>query len=152
MKRSLFNLFFSDHPEHGTQILAGMWGFKIAQNRSLTNYIYALITDKILAQSFNPVQSNERGEFDQHFLGQYVWPIAVKNSTAHDSYTCARYENSKPFPTRRLNPSCYVANLHLCDESLEPVAALNDSLLFKGSLPACPDQCRSKEHPDWLYC
>jgi hypothetical protein len=106
-----------------------MWGFKTAQNRQLTTKIYDFFTNN----------------FDQYFLTDQVWPIAVNDKTAHDSYTCKHFANSKPFPTKRLNSDCFVGYQDWCDDKLESKAT-------NSSLPKCPLECRSLDHQDWEYC
>ena len=32
---------------------------------------------------------------------RYVWPWAIKDSIGHDAYYCQKYNNTKPFPTKR---------------------------------------------------
>ena len=52
---------FLDHPQHGTQILGGMWGFKTKKNRALANRIFNLITDPALARKYNGDLQSPKG-------------------------------------------------------------------------------------------
>ena len=88
---------------------------------------------------------SERGA-DQFLLAYYFWPLAIKNSTIHDSYHCQVKdlggEFSQPFPTRRPNGSrCHVGALGCCDTK--------SSLSI---IQICPENCRPIEHRDWIYC
>jgi hypothetical protein len=49
-------------------------------------------------------QVSTRDEFfqDTNWLNARVWPEAVKDVLQHDSFSCAKYTGSVPFPTRRV--------------------------------------------------
>ena len=61
----LKNIFWTDHPQHATLILGGMWGFYNSRNRKLANQIYNKIINKSIAFHYN--QQNKKG-MDQFFL------------------------------------------------------------------------------------
>jgi len=87
-----------DHPQHGTPILAGMWGVK----KPIDINFYKSIT------SF-PLQ-NYYG-IDQEFLAKIVYPTAKNSSIVHDEFF-----DKKPFPIKR-NGIEYVGQVFLEDDS-----------------------------------
>jgi hypothetical protein len=94
--------------------------------------------DKNIASKYNPGFKNTKG-FDQFFLTDQVWPITKTNATIHDSYTCKSFIGS-PFPTKRIG-ACFVGRI--ADLGCE----LNNS-----SYMICPQNCRPKDHQEWIYC
>ena len=38
---------------------------------------------------------------DLQFLGERIWPLVKHDQIAHDAYTCSKFPNSHPFPTKR---------------------------------------------------
>lgn len=69
-----------DNPQHGTEILGGMWG---ARNSILNNM-------KELIQSY---AKGDYWQVDQNFLRDVIYPLVSKNSFVHDEF----FER-KPFP------------------------------------------------------
>jgi len=72
-----------DHPQHGTEILGGMWG----------------VRGNILANLKELITSYDKGNFwqvDQNFLREMVFPLVKNNSCVHDEYF-----QKIPFPTKR---------------------------------------------------
>ncbi|XP_059351264.1 uncharacterized protein LOC130702814 [Daphnia carinata] len=118
-----------DHHAHCTSILAGMWGAKISQHRS-----------EIAAASYKILKRNHRMEYDydQLLLSKYMWPIAIKNMMAHDSYCCKRFPHVKPFPTKRIGV-LFIGSRGLPGEGLKFV---------------CPKKCRplNATSPEWKFC
>jgi hypothetical protein len=52
-----------DHPQHGTAILAGMWGFKIQDDRKLAKKIYDSVINPSILKKYNPNRSQPKGKF-----------------------------------------------------------------------------------------
>ena len=129
-------------------IIGGTWGFASVRNRSLATQIYSLMVNPIEASAFNEKMENEKN-CDQTFLRDKIWPLVKANATIHDSYLCKRFPSSKPYPTRRTIPSCYVGNFEWCDDEVTVRHFLNHSLYDNF---ICPVECRPKDHKDWLYC
>lgn len=72
-----------DHPQHGTEILGGMWG----------------VRGNILANLKELITRYDKGNFwqvDQNFLREMVFPLVKNNSCVHDEYF-----QKIPFPTKR---------------------------------------------------
>jgi len=72
-----------DHPYHGTEILAGMWGCKYPILKDMKDFI----------------KDYTKGDFwqvDQNFLREVVYGKVRENALVHDEF----FEN-KPFPSRR---------------------------------------------------
>jgi len=79
-----------DHPSHSLfPMSGGMW----CANAST----FAFLSRKM-------VQVSTRDEFfqDMNWLNARVWPVAVKDVLQHDSFSCAKYKGSVPFPTQRV--------------------------------------------------
>jgi len=126
-----------DNPEHGTSIMAGMWG-----GRNWHNAVYRPILSKML----NATQSLAK-HTDQAVLDMFLWPEILKRKDvmAHDSYLCTQYPLSRPFPTQRCDPGEFVGRALLQDRmkaKLKPLKPLKE----------CPPACRPAEHQDWLRC
>lgn len=74
---------------------------------------------------------------DWRFLLQnYLWPLIKENALVHDSYTCAMFPGSMPFPTQRVNHTFVGMSSDEKQLQLEP----------------CPTVCRPSDHQDWEYC
>lgn len=127
--------FLIDHPQHGTNILGGMWGFKSSDDRKLANDIITKIKNKNISEKYN---FNSRKGLDQHFLRNEIYALIKGKSIIHDSYLCTRFKDSEPFPSKRKG-NCFVGRVGPCNES--------DNSFFK-----CPLECRLNNHSDWLKC
>eukprot|EP01135_Chromosphaera_perkinsii_P005342 Nk52_evm23s343 gene=Nk52_evmTU23s343 len=123
--------FMRDHPYHHVPIMGGMWGGK-----------YGIIKEKDLYKFIHPDADKVDMDTymgDQTFLKEHIWPVAQKRGyTAHDSYRCKKYPNSKPFPTRRTSLAHFVG---------KAVPGLYPPLT-----EPCPWACRPANHKDWLFC
>jgi hypothetical protein len=124
-----------DHPQHGTSILGGMWGFYNERNRTLANRILNLILDKNISVRYNSNDKSPKGA-DQHFLTSHVYGLIKVDSVIHDSYLCQNY-GGQPFPTKRKG-NCFIGNPFDCN--------------ITASFFKCPPQCRPKAHLDWESC
>jgi hypothetical protein len=102
------------------------------------------MTNPVIAENYNKNDRDRKG-YDQFFLSDFVWPFAKLNATVHDSFTCHEYVNSAPFPTKRLNPKCFVGSPDECEESLGILSPLKSENF-------CPIDCRPHVHLDWFYC
>ena len=124
-----------DHPHHGTEILGGEWGAKLTDPNIREKFVKSW--QKILN---DPLLWTSRTNYgaDQHLLSKHVWPWAKHISISHDSYTCQKYPNTRPYPTQRLNePNNFVASVVFENHTLTK---------------ECPKACRPKNHQDWKTC
>ena len=76
-----------DHPNHNRMLNGGMWG---GVKGAISNM-------KELTRTF----SQQNYAADLHFLSQAIVPIVKGDILAHDSYSCEKWENSHPYPTKR---------------------------------------------------
>ncbi|CAF2117142.1 unnamed protein product [Rotaria magnacalcarata] len=127
-----------DHPMHGVPMLGGMWGFRPSLNRSISRLILDKIYNRELIKRYT-------GRADQSFLSSHVWPYAKASAIAHDSFLCKREfgQKSEPFPTQRPSANetnCFIGCVRPC--------------CSHGKMPFghCPQECRPKDHPEWVYC
>ena len=131
-----------DHPEHGWQILAGMFGMKQDTAKSKND---ALSEFKSMVMD-NLTVVWDRGN-DQHVLTKFVIPRAKNEALVHDSYLC---NNSNliqgaitlPFPTERMMKE----NVKRQEPNF--VGNLGDA----GIEYVCPIECRPPDHKDWTFC
>jgi hypothetical protein len=86
-----------DHPHHGAEILAGMWGIKRDNSFNLKNECDQFVATQRGAGQFNR---------DQIFLKTCVYPNYKDNQLAHDSCHTS-FSHSKPFPTPMVG-MCFV--------------------------------------------
>ncbi len=114
-----------------------MWGFYNQRDRNLSKQIFNDIIDQNIAKQYNSRPINSKGQ-DQFFLSSYVYQKIKKNSVIHDSYLCLMYNDSEPFPTKRVG-NCFVGGENA-------LSCINET--FKD----CPVQCRPQNHQDWNTC
>jgi hypothetical protein len=123
-----------DHPEHSIPILGGLWGIKINKERLLIKNVSQHLLSPDIAQCYTD-------EHDQTFLADYIWPRANmyhKMTLQYDSFHCAKFPNSHPFPTRKESPTRFVGcRRPNCTQDKHP---------------QCPKGCRPVDHPDWIWC
>jgi hypothetical protein len=79
-----------DHVNHDYPLSGGMWGGK-------KNCMPFSIRRKIL--EFKTGKHEYMA--DMNFLNTIVWPVAQHSIISHDSFFCAKYPGSRPFPSRR---------------------------------------------------
>lgn len=127
-----------DHPAHSTYILGGTWGAKINQVRQEMMSAFK----KLFKDGLAYIPREKGGGYDQIALTRYIWPWAKKVALSHDSYTCHKFSKTSAFPTQRV-PG--IGNF------IGSVVSLNQSLGFDVRWK-CPEKCRPKNHPDWIYC
>lgn len=79
-----------DHPNHDRGLNGGMWGG--------TKGAF-----KAVGSLEELIHTHPKGAYgaDLDFLCNILWPLVLGDQISHDSWTCERYPNSKPFPTRR---------------------------------------------------
>lgn len=84
-----------DHPAHCRGLNGGLFG---AKGGSLPNMLSSI------QDWLKTLKAKGQTEFiyndDQEFLGRYIWTRFSMHSMQHDS--CCNYQDSLPFPTRRL--------------------------------------------------
>ena len=131
-----------DHPEHRAQIPGGMFGTRV--NASLIKYSHFQILQRIL-QAANVTWY--KGQ-DQSLLNRFLWPICKHDLIAHDSYRCLKYPNigNRAYPTQRIASMDFKNGV-----KYNFVGSNGGSISLNDSQP-CPEQCRPKEHSEWLLC
>ncbi|CAF4789597.1 unnamed protein product [Rotaria socialis] len=141
-----------DHYLHNIEMLGGLWG--VALNRLSFNDRLIMANALLPLDNENDIRKFYKtyaGVGDQIFLKDHIIPLARHNSLAHDSFTCfwSRYiyrMDTRPFPTQRQHPSCFVGCPKPC---CTPELKKNRNY---SSYTKCPSMCRPKEHNDWLFC
>ncbi|CAB4067181.1 unnamed protein product [Lepeophtheirus salmonis] len=88
-----------DHPQHGTEILGGLWETNLTgvKSRSLWRRSWrAILLDPSVW-----VGVSHRNH-DQHLLSKHVWNNWGRDNVLHhDSYLCRIYLNATPWPLQR---------------------------------------------------
>jgi hypothetical protein len=69
-----------------------MWGFYNKRDKKLANFLFDIFTDFYLSEWY---KSRKSRSSDQNLLAYYVWPLASKNATIHDSYYCSKQALAK---------------------------------------------------------
>ncbi|KAL3929819.1 MAG: hypothetical protein SGPRY_001796, partial [Prymnesium sp.] len=77
-----------DHPNHDRPLNGGMWGGVRGTVPDMKDLVAAWSN-----------RDAYMGDLD--FLNQKVWPRIKGSQISHDAYSCAKYPNARPFPTRR---------------------------------------------------
>ena len=129
--------FLRDHPSHGVEILGSGWGARLGPQNST---VRRLFNESFLKASHDYIFWAKQDAWgpDQNFLTRYIWPWARWSSLSHDSYSCMKFPNTKPFPTRReTGPNNFVAAV------VEVGVTLTQE---------CPPECRPSHHKDWVTC
>ena len=120
-----------DHPLHSEPMLGGLWGARLAKNRSAWKSIWGAIMD-------DPLSRSGRTSYgpDQTLLRRHVWGKLVGGVMQHDSYHCNRWpEGSLGFPSQRSNSSDNF------------VGGYRNG---KAVWIECPQRCRRQEK--WTFC
>ena len=91
-----------DNPVHNMPIMGGMWGIK------LTPDIRSKLEHSFMDMFRSPIfyKSHKLKGPDQDIIRKFIWPWAKIFTMGHDSYSCKRWANSRPFPTQRKNENC----------------------------------------------
>ena len=121
-----------DHPNHERPLNGGLWGGTKGSIRgSMTEMVKAF-------------PNKEAYGGDLQFLGERIWPLVKHDQIAHDAYTCSKFPNSHPFPTKR--PADYQHVGQVFDANDQPRMADIDRFI-RGVV--IPKACR--KHPEWKY-
>lgn len=78
-----------DHPNHERPLNGGMWGGVHGAVKDMTKYVKAF---------------SNKGKYggDLTFLNEKIWPqVKHNNQISHDAYSCTKFPNAHPFPTKR---------------------------------------------------
>lgn len=120
-----------DHPNHDRPLNGGLWGGVHGAVRGMTDMVR---------------QYSNKGRYggDLHFLNERVWPQIKGNQLGHDAYTCNKYPNSRPFPTKR--PDNYQHVGQVFDEHDKARRGDIDGFMRGREVPV---QCR--KDPSWKY-
>ncbi len=132
LSNKLFHIM-RDHFLHYDFILAGLWGFKVYQNETLRNEIRQNLFSKSLMKCYNTMTG------DQHFLYDFIWPIAEKNSIQHDSFHCQHYNHSIPFTKPKYSNSHFLGCRRPCRMNQDPPGP-------------CPIRCISPNNTNTNLC
>ena len=129
-----------DHPQHGTQILGGMFGMRKNNHHRNQTFAFQRMLDLCKLKW-------EKG-LDQWVLNQVVWPLARHDMVAHDSYLCNSYpsEFNRPYPTQRINGPNYT------NPGEWNYIGSNGGTFYLPDDNPCPIECRPAVHQDWLLC
>ena len=120
-----------DHPSHNAPMMAGMWGCKVNQAKPDLKAVFLELLHHPIAFGRTNAASG-----DQILLEKYFWPWAKSSMFQHDSYHCAEFTKSRPWPSRRpKKPLNFVGARFALNETLSDV---------------CPDKCRADKK--WLQC
>lgn len=84
-----------DHPHHGVEIHAGLFGLKVEDDFKMKDKILKFINKNNNNDLYNKIS-------DRMFLMEYVYHHYKDNSLSHDS-CFTQYINSKPFPSPMKN-------------------------------------------------
>jgi len=87
-----------DHPQHGTQILAGMWGCRNGILKGIT-------------QPANSYNKGNLKQADQNFLRKHIWPKISNNVVSHDEFFNEVF-NGIPFPKTRKDWNDFVGQVY----------------------------------------
>ena len=121
-----------DHPNHDRPLNGGLWG-------GVRGCIPGGLAEEV--RKF----SNKQGYGgDLQFLNEVVWPRVKHDQMAHDAYTCRKYPNSKPFPTKRPDNYQHVGQVF---DARDRSRARDINGYMRGR--KVPRQCRARE--EWWY-
>ena len=120
--------------------MGGGWGFANKLDREMAKYLFKIITNKFIASYYNKIK-HEKGK-DQSLLIDLFWTYSYRNSTTHDSYSCMIY-GGEPWPSKR-EKFCFFGCTYCCDQI---PSDQNKTYTY-----VCPEECRPKDHKEWIYC
>lgn len=120
-----------DHPNHDRPLNGGLWGGVKQCVPGIAKHI----------QKFA-----NRGHYggDLQFLTSAVWPTIKHDQLGHDAYTCFKYPNTRPFPTKRPPNFQHVGQVF--DENDKPRMADINGFIRNRPIPR---ECR--KYPDWKF-
>jgi hypothetical protein len=136
MNSSFSFLSLRDHHEHFQPILGGMWTAALYRNRLLFLDAFSVLLNKDVVKKYVSVH-------DQTLLTEFVWPKVKHETLVFDAYSCQKHEGAYelPYPTQRDSRDCHIGCIKPCCNNSTKIYMLE-----------CPEKCRPKEHPEWLYC
>jgi hypothetical protein len=124
-----------DHPNHDYAVNAGMWGG-----------VRGVVGEGALRDGLGDLERGGKSEYgdDQRFLRDVVYKANLGDIIGHDSYSCGKWENSHPFPSRRSENYQHVGQVF----DAENRARMGDiDCCLRGR--RAPEQCRGDV--EWLY-
>jgi hypothetical protein len=130
-------LTLRDHPLHGVPILGGLWTCAVYRNRLLFLRLFSILLDQDRVKRYTLAH-------DQTLLNDLIWPRIKDQTLAYDSYTCQEFHegHQHPFPTQRPSRECHLGCVRPCCQNSSNIILTEP----------CPEQCRPKNHPEWIYC
>lgn len=116
-----------DHPNHMEYaVLGGLWGGKPKEMK------------KSLNNSWHNMMMGLRTDYSQDmvFLNSHIWPIFKDQAICHDSFSCTKWPNSRPFPIARIGTE-HLGQVHDAFGNVkdDDVLALLDKPVAKECLP-----------------
>lgn len=120
-----------DHPNHDRTLNGGLWGGTKGAIKGMSKMV----------QAFG--NKNSYGG-DLQFLMTEIWPLVKNNQIGHDAYTCTKYPNSHPFPTKRPTNYQHVGQVFDANDNFR---AKDINGFMRGV--QIPHQCR--KHAEWKY-
>ena len=123
-----------DHVNHCHPFNGGMWGGTKGAFQDIGG----------LTSGMNTKLKGSRYMGDMNFLNEQVYPKIKAKALSHDAYCCGKFENSKPFPTKR--PANYQHVGQVFSAKDEPRMSDIDGFIRGKEVPA---KCRRKEA--WIY-
>lgn len=120
-----------DHPNHERPLNGGLWGGTKGSVKGITEMVRKF---------------SNKGKYggDLTFLNEKVWPQIRDNQISHDAYSCKKFPNAHPFPTKRPSNYQHVGQVFFEDEKFR---AGDINGFMRGR--EVPPQCR--KNPQWKY-
>ena len=118
-----------DHPNHDRPLNGGLWGG-----------VRGAVKD--IKRKMRDAKRNGYGA-DLSFLNDQVWPLVKYDQIAHDSYTCDKFVNSVPFPTKRPVDFQHVGQVF--EDNRPRMGDINCCMVNNPT----PTECRKEK--DWTY-
>jgi len=120
-----------DHPNHDRPMNGGLWGGTKGAIKDITSMIRRF-------------KDKQRYGGDLVFLTKMIWPMVKNNQIAHDAYTCSKYPNSHPFPTRRPANYQHVGQVFFENDKAR-MGDIDNFIRGRDTPMAC------RKHPEWKY-
>jgi len=76
------------------------WDFDNDRNRDLGREIFKKMMNLTISSGYHKSGTRTQWGLDQDFLKDHVYPLIKARSIIHDSFMCAQFNDSRPFPTR----------------------------------------------------
>lgn len=120
-----------DHPNHERPLNGGLWGGRKGAIQGMTKLVKAF-------------DNRKRYGGDLTFLNEKIWPKVKQNQMGHDAYSCTRFPNSYPFPTKRPNNYQHVGQV-FDDKSKPRMGDIDRFIRGRATNPKC------RRQPSWMY-